>query len=50
MRKGVISDTKQFKQYVFMHNDIFMFHTKICHLGLSVDPDEVRDTLFEFFC
>lgn len=44
----LISDTKPLKQYVFMHDDIFMFDTKICHLGLSVDPDEIRDTLFEF--
>ena len=26
-----------------------MFDTKICHLGLSNDIDEIRDTLFEFF-
>ena len=26
-----------------------LFDTKICHLGLSTDPDSIRDTMFEFF-
>jgi hypothetical protein len=45
----LVSDTKKFKDYVFFNSDIFMFDTKICHLGLSKDSDEIRDTLFEFF-
>jgi len=45
----LITDTKSLKKYIFMHDNIFMFDTKICHLGLSTDPDEIRDTLFEFF-
>lgn len=46
----LITDTKSFKDLVF-HNKlpVFMFETKICHLGLSTDPDAIRDTLFEFF-
>ena len=46
----LITDTKTFKELVF-HNKIpvFMFETKICHLGLSTDYDAIRDTLFEFF-
>jgi len=45
----LISDTKSLKKYVFMNDDIFMFDTKVCHLGLSTDLDEIRDTLFELF-
>jgi hypothetical protein len=45
----LITDTKKLKNYMYLHDDIFMFDTKICHLGLSKDSDEVRDTLFEFF-
>jgi hypothetical protein len=44
-----ISDTLKLKRYIFLNDDIFMFDTKICHLGLSTDSDEIRDTLFEFF-
>jgi len=45
----LLTDTKKLKKYLFLHDDIFMIDTKICHLGLSTDEDEVRDTLFEFF-
>lgn len=45
----LISDTNKLKKYIFMHDNIFMFDTKICHLGLSNDTDEIRDTLFELF-
>lgn len=45
----LITDTKKLKKYVYLHDDIFMFETKICHLGLSKDSDEIRDTLFELF-
>ena len=45
----LITDTKKLKKYIFLHDEIFMIDTKICHLGLSTDPDEIRDTLFEFF-
>jgi hypothetical protein len=45
----LISDTKKLKKYIFMHDNIFMFDTKVCHLGLSKVSDEIRDTLFEFF-
>ena len=45
----LITDTKKLKNKIFLNDDIFMFDTKICHLGLSTDPDEIRDTLFEFF-
>jgi len=45
----LITDTKKLKDNIFLNNDIFMFDTKICHLGLSKDLDEVRDTLFELF-
>ena len=44
-----ISDTKKLKKHIFLNDDIFMFDTKVCHLGLSTEPDEIRDTLFEFF-
>ena len=45
----LITDTKQLKDQIFINDDIFMFDIKICHLGLSVDSDEIRDTLFELF-
>ena len=45
----LITDTKKLKNYIFNHDDIFMFDTKICHLGLSTNSDEIRDTLFELF-
>jgi hypothetical protein len=45
----LISDTKKLKKYIFMYDNIYMFDTKVCHLGLSKEPDEIRDTLFEFF-
>ena len=46
----LITDTYQFKHLVFSKDDsIFMFDIKICHLGLSENIDEIRDTLFEFF-
>jgi len=46
----LITDTSKFKQFVFLKNNpVFMFDIKICHLGLSKNHDEIRDTLFEFF-
>jgi hypothetical protein len=45
----LITDTKKLKNYIYINDDIFMFDTKICHLGLSKDSDAIRDTLFEFF-
>lgn len=45
----LITDTKKLKDYIFLHDDIFMFDTKICHLGLCKESDAIRDTLFEFF-
>ena len=46
----LISDTKSFKDYVFLNDvNIMMFDINICHLGLSSDKDLIRDTLFEFF-
>ena len=45
-----ITDTSTFKHFVFSRSvDVFMFDVKICHLGLSRNRDEIRDTLFEFF-
>lgn len=46
----LITDTKKLKHYFYLNDpSLFMFDTKICHLGLSNDIDEIRDTLFEFF-
>ena len=45
----LITDTKKLKHYFFQNDNIFMFDTKICHLGLSTNSDEIRDTLFELF-
>ena len=46
----LITDTSKFKHFIFSKNDpVFMFDIKICHLGLSKNLDEIRDTLFEFF-
>ena len=45
----LITDTKKLKHFIFKNDDIFMFDTKICHLGLSTNSDEIRDTLFELF-
>jgi hypothetical protein len=44
----LITDTKKLKDYIYLNDDIFMFDTKMCHLGLSKDSDAIRDTLFEF--
>ena len=44
----LVTDTKGLKQFLYLNSDIFIFDTKICHLGLSKDLDAVRDTLFEF--
>ena len=45
----LITDTKKLKDQIFLNENIFMFDTKICHLGLSTISDEIRDTLFELF-
>jgi hypothetical protein len=45
----LITDTIQFKKHVFLKTDVFLFDTKVCHLGLSTDKDAIRDTLFELF-
>jgi hypothetical protein len=44
-----ITDSISLKQHIFLNNNIFMFDTKLCHLGLSKDYHAIRDTLFEFF-
>jgi hypothetical protein len=45
----LITDSLLFKEYAFLNTNIFMFDTKICHLGLSKDYHSIKDTLFEFF-
>ena len=45
----LITDSLTFKEYAYLNSDIFIFETKICHLGLSKDYYAIRDTLFEFF-
>lgn len=45
----LITDSVSFKEYIFLHSDVFLFDTKVCHLGLSKDYYGIRDTLFEFF-
>lgn len=45
----LVTNSLSFKEFVFSNTDIFFFETKLCHLGLSTDKDEIRDTLFEFF-
>ena len=45
----LITDTKKLKNYIYLKEGVFMFDTKICHLGLSKNSDEIRDTLFEVF-
>ena len=45
----LVTDSLSLKEYVFLNTDIFFFETKLCHLGLCTDKDEIRDTLFEFF-
>jgi hypothetical protein len=45
----LITDTINLKKYIYLNEDVFVFDTKICHLGLSSDLDEIRDTLFELF-
>jgi len=44
----LITDSLSFKEFAFLNADIFIFDTKLCHLGLSKDYFAVRDTLFEF--
>ena len=45
----LISDSISFKQHIFLNTYIYIYETKICHLGLSTDNDAIRDTLFEYF-
>jgi hypothetical protein len=45
----LITDSLSFKEHVFLNSDIFLFDTKLCHLGLSKDFYAIRDTLFELF-
>jgi hypothetical protein len=45
----LLTDSLSFKEYIFLNNDVFIFDTKLCHLGLSKDYYAIRDTLFEFF-
>ena len=45
----LVTDSLSFKEYAFLNTSIFIFDTKVCHLGLSKDYHAIRDTLFEFF-
>ena len=45
----LVTDSLSFKEHVFLNSDVFIFDTKVCHLGLSKDYHAIRDTLFEFF-
>lgn len=45
----LLTDSISFKEYSFLNSDVFIFDTKLCHLGLSKDYYAVRDTLFELF-
>jgi hypothetical protein len=45
----LVTDSLSFKEYAFLNSDVFIFDTKLCHLGLSKDYNAIRDTLFEFF-
>jgi len=45
----LVTDSLSFKEYAFLNSDVFLFDTKLCHLGLSTDYYDIRDTLFEFF-
>jgi len=45
----LLTDSVSFKEYSFLNNNVFIFDTKLCHLGLSKDYYAIRDTLFEFF-
>ena len=45
----LVTESKSFKNYIFLYNNVFFFDLKRCHLGLSRDSDSIRDTLFEFF-
>ena len=45
----LITDSLSFKEHAFLNTNIFIFDTKLCHLGLSKDFYAIRDTLFELF-
>jgi len=45
----LLTDSLSFKEYSFLHSNVFIFDTKLCHLGLSKDYHAIRDTLFELF-
>ena len=46
----LLSDSREFKEFVREKNlNIFIFDTKICHLGWYDENIDVKDTLFEFF-
>lgn len=45
----LVTDSLSFKEYSFLNSEVFIFDTKLCHLGLSKDYHAIRDTLFEFF-
>lgn len=45
----LLTDSLSFKEFAFLNSDVFIFDTKLCHLGLSKDYHAIRDTLFELF-
>ena len=46
----LITDNILFKQFIKQNNiNIFMFDTKIAHLGYDTNLDSIKDTLLEFF-
>jgi hypothetical protein len=46
----LLSDSCEFKEFVRGKNlNIFIFDTKICHLGWYDNDMDIKDTLFEFF-
>jgi hypothetical protein len=45
----LLTDSLSFKEYSFLNSDVFIFDTKLCHLGLSKDYHAIKDTLFELF-
>jgi len=45
----LLTDSISFKEHSFLNSDVYIFDTKVCHLGLSKDYHAIRDTLFELF-
>jgi hypothetical protein len=45
----VISDTKEFKEYIKLQNNGIVFNTRIGNIGYPLHDDSIEDTLFDLY-